>query len=207
MNSQRPEYLNSKTHLLGAVAAFSGVTVLIVLSSIQGDAWKIVSFSIYGLCLFLLYLISTLYHSSHGRYKDILRKLDHIAIYLLIAGSYMPFTLVSLRGVWGWTLFGIIWALAITGIVIDAVSPKGKRIVPVIIYILMGWLGLIAINPLIQSLSVAGFMWLLAGGLFYTIGIIFFVLDYKNPYYHTVWHLFVLAGSAAHFTAMYLYVL
>lgn len=203
----RAEQLNSLTHLIGAAAALAGTVVLIVFASLKGDPWKIVSFSVYGVCLFLLYLFSTLYHSQHGDNKKIFNMLDHIAIYLLIAGTYTPFTLVTLRGVWGWSLFGIVWGLAVLGIILDAFKKNGQRILPVIIYVLMGWICLTAIKPLFESLSYEGFMWLLAGGAFYTFGIIFYALDKMSPYLHTVWHLFVLAGSVTHYISIFFYVL
>jgi len=202
------ERLNSVTHLLGAVAAAAGVAVLVVLAAQRGDIWKLVSFSIYGATLFLLYFFSTLYHSTRGRAKSILQKLDHHAIYLLIAGSYTPFTLVTLRGVWGWTLFGMIWGLAVLGMVVDSLHSKNaRRILPIAIYIVMGWLVLIAFAPLVDALPRAGLGWLLGGGLFYTIGIVFYALDGKLRHAHGIWHLFVLAGSASHFLAILFYVL
>ena len=201
------ERLNSVTHLLGAVAAAAGLAVLVVLAARQGDAWKLVSFSIYGATLFLLYLFSTLYHSTRGRAKPILAKLDHAAIYLLIAGSYTPFTLVTLRGAWGWTLFGLIWGLAMLGIVVDSLHGNNtRRILPIIIYIVMGWLVLIAFQPLTAALPYAAVLWLVAGGLFYTLGIVFYALDKKLRHAHGIWHLFVLAGSASHYLAVVLYV-
>jgi len=201
------EKLNSFTHLLGAVIALAGVVVLVVFASLQGDAWKIVSLSIYGTSLFLLYLFSTLYHSTKGKLKAVFKKLDHIGIYLLIAGSYTPFVLVSLRGVWGWSLFGVIWGLAVIGILLDSFSSNERRIIQLIIYVLMGWIALIAIQPLIESLSLAGFLWLLAGGLFYSVGIIFYILDLKKYHFHGIWHLFVLAGSVTHYFTIMYYVL
>ncbi|MDQ6960963.1 MAG: hemolysin III family protein [Mariprofundaceae bacterium] len=201
------EKLNSLTHLIGAIAALAGMVVLVVLASQQGDAWKIVSFSIYGVCLFLLYFFSTLYHGLSGNKKLIFQKLDHIAIYLLIAGTYMPFALVTLRGTWGWVIFGVVWGLALLGISLDLFAKKKRRIIPIMIYLIMGWIGLTAIRPLMDALSVDGFLWLLSGGLFYTVGIIFYVLGKKKPCYHTVWHLFVLAGSLIHYITIFLYVL
>jgi hemolysin III len=201
------ERFNSITHLVGAAAATAGMAVLIAQAARQGDPWKIVSFSIYGGSLFLLYGLSTLYHSLRGRAKAVLRKFDHIAIYLLIAGTYTPFTLVTLRGAWGWTLFGVVWGLAVLGIVIDALPNKGRRILPVVIYLLMGWVCMIAIKPLLQALPAAGFRWLLAGGVLYTAGIVFYALDKRVRHFHGVWHLFVLAGSVSHYVAVYRYVL
>lgn len=201
------ERLNTFTHLLGAVIALAGLVVLVVFASLKGDVWRIVSFSIYGTSLFLLYLFSTLYHGTKGSVKAVFKKLDHIGIYLLIAGSYTPFVLVSLNGAWGWSLFGVIWGLAVIGILLDCFSSDEPRIIQVIIYLLMGWIALIAIKPLIESLSIAGFLWLLGGGLFYTVGIVFYILDLKKYHFHGIWHLFVLAGSATHYFTIMYYVL
>lgn len=200
------ERFNGVTALLGTALAAAGAAVLVVLAARQGDPWKIVSFSIYGAMLFSLYTVSTLYHSTRGKVKDVFRKLDHCSIYLLIAGTYTPFTLVTLRGAWGWSLFGVIWGLAALGIAQEAWLGKGTRILSLIIYILMGWLSVIAIKPLIAALTPAGFAWLAAGGLFYTGGIIFYALDEKLRHGHGIWHVFVLAGSASHYLAILLYV-
>lgn len=200
------ERLNGVTHLLGTALAAAGAAVLVMLAARQGDPWKIVSFSIYGAMLFALYTLSTLYHSTRGKVKNVFRKLDHCSIYLLIAGTYTPFTLVSLRGAWGWSLFGVIWGLAAVGITQEAWLAKGARIFSLIIYILMGWLGVIAMKPLVAALTPAGFAWLAAGGLFYTGGIIFYALDEKLRHGHGIWHVFVLAGSASHYLAILLYV-
>src|SRR5680860_576257 len=200
------ERLNGGTHLIGTALAAVGATVLVVLAARAGDPWKIVSFSIYGATLFALYTLSTLYHSFRGKAKDVLRKLDHCSIYLLIAGTYMPFTLVTLRGAWGWSLFGVIWGLAALGIVQEAWLGKGARILSLVIYVLMGWLSVIAVKPLLAALTPAGFAWLAAGGLFYTGGIIFYALDEELRHGHGIWHMFVLAGSASHYLAILLYV-
>ena len=200
------ERFNSFSHLVGAALALAGMVVLIVIAARQGDPWKIVSFSVYGACLFSLYAFSTLYHSLRHRAKAVFRKLDHLAIYLLIAGTYTPFALVTLRGGWGWSLFGAIWGLAAVGMALESLPRRGARILPVVIYVLMGWLVLIALKPLLQVLPWAGFVWLLLGGLFYTFGIIFYALDAKFRHAHGVWHLFVLAGSVSQFVAIYLYV-
>jgi len=200
------ERLNSSTHLMGAVLAAAGAAVLVVLAARLGDPWKIVSFSIYGFMLFALYALSTLYHSTRGKLKRVLRKLDHCSIYLLIAGTYTPFTLVTLRGAWGWSLFGAIWGLAALGIAQEAWLGKGARIFSLVIYVLMGWLSMIAVQPLIAALTPAGFAWLAAGGLFYTGGMVFYALDEKLRHGHGIWHLFVLAGSASHYLAILLYV-
>jgi len=199
------ERFNSISHLVGAVAALTGGVVLVVYASMQGDPWKIVSFSIYGTTLFLLYLFSVLYHSLSGEVKSIFRRLDHLAIYLLIAGTYTPFTLVTLNGTWGWWIFGTVWGLALLGMLLEFV-PQKRRILPVIIYLVMGWIALIALRPLLQAMPMAGFWWLLAGGLFYTVGIIFYVLDNRMQHAHGIWHLFVLAGSVCHYFTILLYV-
>jgi len=199
------ERFNSISHLLGAIFALIGLTVLVVFASQQGDPWKIVSFSIYGTTLFLLYTVSTLYHSWTGPAKSILQKLDHEAIYLLIAGTYTPFTLLTLRGSWGWSLFGVVWGLAIAGIILDSLHRKGQRTLQLVIYVLMGWIIIIAIYPLTQNLPSGGLFWLTAGGLFYTGGIGFYIFDKKFRHGHGIWHLFVLAGSISHYLAIVLY--
>jgi hemolysin III len=200
------EKFNSITHLVGSVLAVVGSVVLIVLASLQGDPWKIVSFSVYGAMLIALYIFSTLYHSMRGRAKDVLRKFDHCSIYLLIAGSYTPFALVTLRGPWGWSLFGVIWGLALLGIWQEIWLAKGARVLSLVIYVLMGWLALVALTPLWQALTPAGFAWLAAGGAFYTLGIVFYATDHKLRHGHGLWHLFVLAGSACHFFTVLFYV-
>lgn len=201
------ERLNSFTHLAGTVLAAVGAPVLMVLAARSGDVWKIVGSSTYGAALFLLFGASTLYHSVHGRAKTILRKLDHCSIYALIAGTYTPFALVTLRGPWGWTLFGLAWGLAALGIAQEFVFGKGARRLSIAIYVVMGWMGVAALRPLAESLGTPGLAWLLAGGLLYTGGIIFYVLDERVRHFHGVWHLFVLGGSAAHFIAIAFYVI
>lgn len=200
------EKLNAVTHIAGAVLALCGTLALIVLAAVTGDPWKVVSVSIYGMTLVALYSFSALYHSLRGRAKDILRKLDHHSIYLLIAGSYTPFCLVSLRGPWGWTLLGVVWGLAVVGSLQELRPRRGARILSIVIYVGMGWAALVALIPLQKALGPYGFAWLLAGGLFYTIGIAFYALDYRLAHAHGIWHLFVLAGSAAHYVAILRYV-
>jgi hemolysin III len=200
------ERFNSISHMIGATLALAGMVVLLVVASQDGDVRRTVAFSVYGTTLFLLYLVSTLYHGLPGRAKRVFRILDHQAIYLLIAGSYTPFTLVTLNGPVGWWLFGALWGLAVLGIVLDALPRRGARIVPFIIYFVMGWLILVVLKPLLASLPFAGFLWLLVGGIFYTSGIIFFALDTRYPWMHGVWHLFVLAGSISHYVAILVYV-
>ncbi|MBK1721278.1 PAQR family membrane homeostasis protein TrhA [Thiocystis violacea] len=200
------EFFNSISHLVGAVLALIGVTVMVTLASTEGGALRIVSMSIYGVTLFLLYLFSTLYHSFRGRAKQVFRVLDHDAIYLLIAGTYTPFTLLVLKGQTGWWMFAGVWALALAGMVLDSLPRKGPRILSMVIYLTMGWLVLLALDPLIAALPPAGFWVLLAGGLFYTVGVIFYLLDDRYPWCHGVWHLFVLAGSVSHYFAILLFI-
>ncbi len=201
------ERFNSISHLLGAVMAVAGLVVLVVHSSLQGDPWKVVSYSVYGTSLVLLYLASALYHSFRGKAKVFFQRLDHQAIYVLIAGTYTPFALVTLRGGWGWSLFGVVWTLAVLGIVIDALpaTRKGRRFLPLAIYLVMGWLCLIALGPLLERLPATGFILLLSGGVCYTGGIVFYLLGERMRHFHGIWHLFVLAGSVCHFFAILLY--
>jgi len=201
------EKFNAWSHLVGAVLAFAGAVWLLVMASLQGDVWKIVSMAIYGVTLVALYSASTVYHSVRGRAKVIMQKVDHFSIYLLIAGSYTPFCLVTLRGPWGWTLFGIVWGLAVIGI-LQEIKPRSEaRIMSIVIYAVMGWIVLVAVKPLIAALGTAGFTWLAAGGALYTIGIIFFAYDTRFRHWHGIWHLFVIAGSLLHFVAICSYVL
>lgn len=200
------ERFNSISHLIGTIAAVIGFFVLMYIAVKQGDPWKLASFSIYGVTLIVLYLFSTLYHSFKGRWKKIFQKFDHIAIYLLIAGTYTPFTLVTLPDSLGWTFFAVIWGLAMIGIVIDLLPQKGHRILPLVIYLLMGWLVMLVIEPLTQNLPSLGFEFLIAGGMFYTMGVLFYVLDSKHKLAHGIWHLFVLAGSVSHFITVALFV-
>lgn len=168
------------------------------------DPCKVVGVLIYGVTLTLLYSFSVLYHSLRGRAKNILRELDHHSIYLLIAGSYTPFCLVTLRGPWGWSLLGVVWGLAVLGSLQELRPKSGARILSVVIYVAMGWAALV---PLVHALGPAGFAWVAAGGLFYTIGIVFYALDTRLIHAHGVWHLFVIAGSTAHYVAILHYVL
>ena len=193
---------NSISHLIGAIFALTGLVLLVVMSSLQGDPWKIVSFSIYGTTLLLVYLNSTLYHSFRGRTKAVFRKLDHLSIYLLIAGTYTPLTLVTLRGGWGWSLFGVIWGLALLGLVLEFLLTSYKKPITIGIYASMGWLVLIAIQPLWKSLPALGLVFLVIGGIFYTAGIYFYVAKDRIRHSHGIWHLFVLAGSVSHYIAI-----
>jgi hemolysin III len=201
------EKFNALSHLVGTILALAGAIVLVVLAAIGGDPWKVVSVAIYGVTLVVMYSSSTLYHSVRGRAKDFLRKMDHQSIYLLIAGSYTPFCLVTLRGPWGWALFGVVWGLAVLGGLQELRPRNDARVLSVVIYLLMGWVALVALVPLVHALGRAGFAWVAAGGLFYTVGIAFYAVDTRLAHAHGVWHLFVLAGSAAHYVAILKYVI
>ena len=201
------ERFNAWTHLVGAVLALVGAVWLLLLASASGDSWKQVSVAIYGVTLVLLYSTSTLYHSVQGPAKRLMQKLDHLSIYLLIAGSYTPFCLVSLRGPWGWSLFATVWSLALIGM-LQEIKPRSEaRVLSLIIYAVMGWIVLVAVKPLIAALGMTGFKWLAAGGVLYTVGIIFFAYDSRFRHWHGIWHLFVMAGSLLHFVAILFYVL
>ncbi len=201
------EIANSITHGIGALLSIGGLAVLVGFASLRGDAWHIATCSIFGSTMILLYIASTLYHSIPiPSVKGILRQIDHSAIYLLIAGTYTPFVLVSLRGHWGWTLFGIIWGIAITGIALKATSFGRLPWVSLSLYLTMGWVVIIAIKPMLAAIDQGGLILLLLGGLTYTGGIVFYVWK-KLPYSHAIWHLFVMAGSSLHFFAILLYVI
>jgi len=195
------EIANSIIHGFGALLSIAGLAVLVTMAAIHGSAWHIVACSIYGATLVLLYLSSTLYHAIQApRAKRVFLVFDHSAIYLLIAGTYTPFLLVTLRGPLGWTLFGMQWGLAIAGIVFKSLVLERYAIASTVVYALMGWMGLIGMRSMYASLSMGGVLWVLAGGLCYTIGILFFAL--QRRYFHAIWHLFVLAGSVCHFIAV-----
>lgn len=199
---KREEIANAITHGIGTLLAIAALVVLIVFSAIKGNVWHVVSFSIFGATLVTLYLASTLYHSFTGeKVKVLFRKFDHMSIYLLIAGTYTPFCLTVLNNWIGWTLFGIVWGCAIIGIVLKVFYTGKKELLSTILYVLMGWVALIAIQPLFNSVSLLTFILLITGGLFYTAGTFFFVKD-RVKYFHSVWHLFVLAGSGFHVFAV-----
>ncbi|EGO64360.1 PAQR family membrane homeostasis protein TrhA [Acetonema longum] len=201
------ERWNAITHGAGASLALAGLVVLIVFSCLYGGIWHRVSFSIYGVSLVLLYLASTLYHSfTNEKLKKIFQTIDHAAIYLLIAGTYTPFMLVPLHGPLGWTVFGLMWGVALLGIVFQIFWGKRFKLLSTLGYLLMGWFIVVCIKPLIAALPVTGLWWLVAGGLFYTVGSLFYIRRWF-PYHHAVWHLFVLAGSAAHYISIIGYVL
>jgi len=191
---------------MGAMLAIAALALLVTLAALQGDAWRVVSLAIYGATLVILYLVSTMYHAFRGpRIKRLFRTLDHSAIFLLIAGTYTPITLVHLRGGWGWTLFGIIWGLAAGGVVTKIFFTGRLRVLSVVLYVAMGWLVLIALKPILETVPRGLLAWLLAGGVSYTLGLTFYLAK-RLPYHHAVWHLFVLGGSVCHFIGMLLYV-
>jgi len=201
------EIAHGVTHGVGTALAVAGLTVLVTFSALVGDALKVTTFAVYGATLVLLYLASTLYHAiASPRAKQVLQKIDHCAIYLLIAGTYTPFTLVGLRGAWGWTLFGLIWALAAAGIVREVFFPGRYRVLSLGLYLGMGWLVVVALEPLARTISGGGMAWLVAGGLCYTVGVAFYLLR-RIRYTHAVWHLFVLGGSVCHFFTMLFFIL
>jgi hemolysin III len=202
----RGEIFNSVSHLAGSVFAVAGLAVLLVTAIHSGDGWKITSFAVYGVTLVALYLFSTLYHGLSGRSKRIFRKLDHTSIYVLIAGTYTPFALVSLRGLTGYVLLGIVWALAAAGILQEFLLTRRIRALSVSLYLLMGWLALAVFLPLLRAIGPAGMTLLVAGGLLYTIGVFFYLVDEKYAHSHGVFHLFVLGGSILHFLVVLLFV-
>ncbi len=196
---------NAITHGVGAVLAVAGAVYLIAAST-RGNVWHIVSCSVFAVTLVLVYLCSTLYHSLvRTGARHVFQVLDHSAIYLLIAGTYTPFTLVSLRGPVGWALFGFVWALAIAGVVFKSLALGRFAVASVLVYLFQGWVVVFAVHPLINAMGWHGMMWLAAGGLAYTLGIVFFAMD-RLRYFHATWHIFVLAGSVAHYFAILFYV-
>jgi hemolysin III len=201
------EIANGITHGIGTGLSVAGLTVLVVLAAIYGDVWRIVSFSIYGSSMIIVFLASTLYHSfQHPQAKRILRIIDHASIYLLIAGTYTPFLLVSMRGSWGWTLLVVVWGLALLGIGFQALFADRFRKLSLLTYILMGWLSVIVLKEALVSIPIGGVLLVAIGGVIYTVGVIFYVWK-KLPYSHAIWHVFVLGGSACHYFAVLLYLL
>ena len=196
---------NSVTHGVGAALALAGAVVLVV-TAMGGTTWQVVSCSVFGVTLVLVYICSTLYHSLvRTRARHALRIIDHAAIYLLIAGTYTPFVLVPLHGKLGWLLFTIVWSLAIVGVVFKSFAVDRFEIASVVVYLGMGWLIVFAMRPLLHALTWHGLFWIGLGGLFYTAGIFFYALD-RLSYFHALWHLFVLAGSTCHYFAVLFYV-
>lgn len=205
--TRREEYANIGTHAVGVVFSIAALVLMVLYAVENGDPYFIVAVSIFGATLILLYLMSTLYHSvRHPKVKHVFRVFDHSCIYLLIAGSYTPFTLVTLRGGWGWTLFGLTWGLALCGIIFKIFFTKRFSILSTLMYIALGWLVIVAIKPLLGAVPTGGVAWLVAGGLLYTFGVVFYAWR-RIPYHHAIWHLFVMAGSFCHFLAVYYYVI
>ena len=196
----RDEIASALTHGLGAVAALAGGAVLITLTALHGDAWQLGASIVFGVTLLLLYTASTLYHAiPHQRIKELLQRFDYAAIYLLIAGTYTPIALGVLRGSWGWAMLGVIWGLAVLGAIFKlAVGERFHRL-STALYVGMGWAALIAIRPLWLHMAPGGLAWLLAGGLAYTLGVVFFLLHERVRYSHFIWHLFVMAGTGCHY--------
>lgn len=200
------EIANSITGGVGVVLAIAALAVLVTYAALRGDAWHVVTCAIFGATLIISYTTSTLYHSIPiPNIKPLLRALDHSAIFLLIAGTYTPFLLVNLRGVWGWSLFAVIWAVAISGVVLRLVWKGRHHGVIVSLYVAMGWAVVVATKPLLENLEAGGLLLLAAGGVVYTLGVAFYVWR-KLPYSHAIWHLFVLGGSVLHFFAILFYV-
>lgn len=200
------EIANSVTHGIGIALAVAALSILVTFAGLFGDAWRVVSFSVYGTTLILLYLFSTLYHAvTAPRAKAFLRILDHSAIFLLIAGTYTPYMLVTLNGAFGWTIFGLVWFLAILGITLNAFFMDRHKWLMIGLYVGMGWLVVVALEPLADKLSLAGLIWLALGGLCYSLGVVFYVW-HRLPYNHAIWHLMVLAGSVCHFFGILFYV-
>ena len=202
----REEMWNIITHAIGLILSIGGLVSLVIYSSLKLSVWHIVSFSIYGASLVLLYTASTSYHAAKNiKKRNILNIFDHSSIYVLIAGTYTPFLLVTLRGPWGWSLFGVIWGLALTGIVLKLFFTGKYDKLSTIAYVLMGWIVLVAIYPLVQNLSAAGLIWLILGGVFYTIGALFYLKN-KLKFNHAIFHVFVLFGSISHFISIFFYI-
>lgn len=205
--SKKEEIYHAITHGFGAILSIAGLVLLIVFSSMNGNPWEIVSVTIFGTTMLFMYVSSTVVHSlPKGKWKDLFQIFDHSSIYLFIAGTYTPFLLIHLRGTIGWTLFGIIWTIALTGIIFKVFFVKRFLILSTFFYILMGWLIVIVWNPLTIVIDKAGILLLVGGGLFYTVGTIFYIVR-KIPYHHVIWHLFVIVGSVFHFFAIFFYVI
>lgn len=201
------EWANSLTHGLGALLSVGGLVTLVVMASLYGDAWQIVSASIFGASLVSLYSASTLYHAiQHPKIRAAMQRFDHIAILYLIAGTYTPFTLVTLRGPWGWSLFGVIWGLTLVGTVVHLTRLRRYHALMVGLYLVMGWSVVVAMGPLIAALPTTGISLLVAGGLSYTLGVVFYA-SHRLPFNHAIWHLFVLGGSVLHFLTVLWFVI
>ena len=205
--SIKEEIAHSVSHGIGVLLSVVGLAMLIVYSSRYGDAWHVVSSSIYGATLIALYTASALYHGvTAPRVKNVLQRIDHAAIFLLIAGSYTPFTLVNLRGGWGWSLFATVWSVAVAGMIMELIVTRRSRRISIGLYLGLGWLAAIAVEPMIANVAAGGLLLLVVGGLFYSLGVVFYVWK-TLAFHHAIWHLFVLAGSVSHFFAVFLYVI
>lgn len=205
--SVREEVFHAIAHGIGLILAIAGLIALIILSAMRGNMWHVISTSIYGGTLVILYLNSTLYHAlAKSRAEKVFRILDHSSIYLLIAGTYTPFALVTIKGGWGWAVFGIVWGLAVLGIVFKALTAGRFKTFSTILYLIMGWLIVIVIGRIINNLERGGIILLFIGGAFYSLGTVFYMLK-RVPYFHLIWHIFVLCASIAHFFAVLFYVI
>ena len=201
------EVFHAITHGIGALLSIAGLVILIIFAALKGNAWHVVSCSIYGGTLVILYLNSTMYHAlAKTRAGNVFQILDHSSIYLLIAGTYTPFTLVTIRGGLGWTMFGIIWGLAVLGVIFKVFTAGRFKLFATIIYLIMGWFIVIAIGRIFKALPTGGLILLMTGGIFYSLGTVFYMLK-KVPYFHFIWHIFVLGGSISHFFAILFYVI
>lgn len=205
--SVEEERLNRITHALGFLASSAGLVMLVIAAAQTGDPYRIVSASIFGCCLSAFYIVSTLYHSVQSpKMRSLFRVLDHASIYIVIAATYTPFVLVTLRGNGGWTLFAIVWGLAIAGVIYKSVAIHRMHLLATGLYVAMGWMIVLKIDVLTSLLPTGGLVWLIAGGVTYTLGVVFYVID-KIPCNHAIWHLFVIGGSVCHYFAIYYYVI
>jgi len=205
--SSSEELANRLTHGIAALLSIAGLVVMVVFASLRGTVWHVVSVSIYGASLILLFSASTLYHSlSTTRAQARLQVFDHASIFILIAGTYTPFMLGPLRGAWGWSLFGVVWGLALVGVIAKLFLTGRFQRLSTVIYLLMGWICVIAVKPMLSTIPAWGLGWLLAGGMFYSLGVIFY-LGHRIPWNHAIWHLFVMAGSLCHFVSVLFFVI
>ena len=208
------EPVNAISHMAGALASIAGLTLMVVFAAIRADAWHVVSFAVFGTTLFLMYTSSFLYHGLKISEKTLLvfQRIDHIMIFMLIAGSYTPICLVPLRGPWGWSILGTVWGIAIIGTGLKIFAGNVPRWISTLIYLFMGWLCMIAVYPLVKTLEPAGLFWLALSGLFYSGGAIIYSIKRPNPFpgifgFHEIWHFFVLLGSACHFWLVFKYIM
>ena len=200
------EIANSITHGIGAALSIAGLVAIVAVAALDRPAWQVVACAIYGTSLVLMYVSSAMYHAlTNERAKRVFKILDHSSIYLLIAGTYTPFTLITLRGPWGWSLFAVVWGLCVCGVVFKSLWIGRLKVASTVVYLLMGWCVVVAIRPLLAALPWTGFMWMLAGGLCYTAGVAFYANSRR--FAHSIWHLFVMAGSVCHYWAVFHYVL